>query len=321
MSATSIAPQTRALLASDRVSMPVRIDAVPILDRARRGAVANRPRPGVVRRVEPGPFGPLVLDAVQRGAIVELGVWGAVATPADVVARAMADARSWIGYDDPPVDLAVVVADRPDLRAAARRCGPVVLSRLPRVGEAVGRAILGQLVQGVEAKRSTAQMAAALGHDAGGDLWCWPTADVVGQTPGSALRLCGISLRATRALHAAALHDRALEGVRDDAERFDRRVRALPGIGVWTSAEARLALGDADAVAVGDYHLPTVVCHALAGAGRDECSDELMLELLAPYAGQRGRVIRLVERAARRGLLPRLGRRGPRAALSAHRYW
>ena len=76
-----------------------------------------------------------------------------------------------------------------------------------------------------------------------------------------------------------------------DAAR--RRLRALPGVGAWTAAEVTaLALGDADAVSVGDFHLPHVVSWALAGERRG--SDERMLELLEPYRGHRGRVIRLL---------------------------
>jgi 3-methyladenine DNA glycosylase/8-oxoguanine DNA glycosylase len=68
----------------------------------------------------------------------------------------------------------------------------------------------------------------------------------------------------------------------------------MPGVGPWTSAEvARLALGDPDAVSVGDYHLPNIVAWALAGEER--ATDERMLELLAPYRGQRARVQVLLE--------------------------
>src|SRR3546814_4950141 len=36
----------------------------------------------------------------------------------------------------------------------------------------------------------------------------------------------------------------------------DRRMRSVPGIGVWTSAETRVrAHGDPDAVSFGDYHV------------------------------------------------------------------
>jgi 3-methyladenine DNA glycosylase/8-oxoguanine DNA glycosylase len=72
------------------------------------------------------------------------------------------------------------------------------------------------------------------------------------------------------------------------------RLTALPGIGPWTAAEVAIrALGDADAVSVGDYHLPSLVSYALAGERRG--TDARMLELLEPYRGQRGRVIRLLE--------------------------
>ena len=69
-----------------------------------------------------------------------------------------------------------------------------------------------------------------------------------------------------------------------------------------------LVLGDADAVSVGDYHLPHTVSWALAGEARG--SDERMLELLEPYRGHRGRVIRLLEAA---GIAA--PRRGPRLRL------
>jgi 3-methyladenine DNA glycosylase/8-oxoguanine DNA glycosylase len=58
---------------------------------------------------------------------------------------------------------------------------------------------------------------------------------------------------------------------------------------------ARVALGDADAVSVGDYHVPSIVAWALAGE-RDG-SDERMLELLEPFRPHRGRVQRLLEEA------------------------
>ncbi len=71
---------------------------------------------------------------------------------------------------------------------------------------------------------------------------------------------------------------------------------------------AGVALGDADAVPVGDYHLPNLVSWALAGEPRG--TDDRMLELLAPWAGHRGRVLRLLGRGV--GHAPRYG---PRLAL------
>jgi 3-methyladenine DNA glycosylase/8-oxoguanine DNA glycosylase len=72
------------------------------------------------------------------------------------------------------------------------------------------------------------------------------------------------------------------------------RLAALPGIGPWTIAEvSRIALGDADAVSVGDFHLSHLVAWTLAGEPRG--TDERMLELLEPYRPHRGRVQRLLE--------------------------
>ena len=318
---TATVPGHQTLLACDELAMADRLDLVPVTDRARRGAVADRPRPGVVRRAEPGPCGPLTYEAVQRGDRVLVRVWGPASTPATDRDAALDRARRWIGSEDDGGELIERTVGHPALHRAARQIGMVRLSRLPRVQEAVGRAVLAQLVQGIEARRSTAQLAALAGAPTAGQLWCWPTASALARTPAHAMRRCGISLRCAVALHRSALDDVPLERVRDDMARLDRRLRAIPGIGVWTSAETRFALGDPDAVSVGDLNLPEIVCHALAGAGPEECTDDLMLELLEPYRSQRGRVIRLVVLAVGRGLLPRSRRRAPRAPLSPHRYW
>jgi 3-methyladenine DNA glycosylase/8-oxoguanine DNA glycosylase len=84
------------------------------------------------------------------------------------------------------------------------------------------------------------------------------------------------------------------------------RLQLIAGIGPWTAAETvRNAMGDPDAVSVGDFHVPSMVAWALAGEPRGD--DARMLELLAPYAGQRARVIRLLEVSGIRA--PRYGPR------------
>jgi 3-methyladenine DNA glycosylase/8-oxoguanine DNA glycosylase len=88
-----------------------------------------------------------------------------------------------------------------------------------------------------------------------------------------------------------------------------RLLRSVPGVGPWTAAEVGIvALGDPDAVSVGDFHLPHLVSWVLAGEPRAD--DGRMLQLLEPYRGQRGRAIRLLERS---GMVA--PRRGPRHAL------
>lgn len=314
------------LLARERRRVHVDLTLTVRVDGARRGAVVSAPRRGVVRRAEPAAAGPLVLEArsVADGTVCE--VWGPRQTPCDDVDRELRSAVAWAGLQDTPAELEPVVAGHPMLRRLLRLRGEMRLSRVPRVGEALGRSVLGQLVQVTEARRSAAQLAVLCGTPAPGRLWAWPTAGQLGAVPVHALRRCGISVRGARALHAACLSDGRLSESRGRWSLLDTRLRTLPGVGAWTSGETRLALGDPDAVSVGDYHLPSVVGSVLGGAGarhttRGDWDDAQMLALLEPFTGQRGRVIRLCEWAVHRGLVPGPARRGPRQPLSAHRYW
>lgn len=75
-----------------------------------------------------------------------------------------------------------------------------------------------------------------------------------------------------------------------------QRLCAVSGIGPWTAAKVTGAvLGDPDAVVTGDFHLPHAVTWALAGEPRGD--DDRMVELLAEFGGQRGRVMRLIAAA------------------------
>lgn len=76
----------------------------------------------------------------------------------------------------------------------------------------------------------------------------------------------------------------------DPTAALRRLVAEVPRFGPWTRAlvEAE-ALGNPDAVAVGDFHLKNVVAYALTGRPRG--TDDDMLSALAPYAGHRGRVL------------------------------
>ncbi len=94
-------------------------------------------------------------------------------------------------------------------------------------------------------------------------------------------------------------------------EEADRRLRSLPGVGVWTSAEVRQrALGDADAVSFGDYHLANQVGWALLG---HDITDEELAELLEPYRPQRGRAAAMAVAGGRAR-----PRRGPRMSVPTH---
>lgn len=312
------------LLGHNRSTVPVRLQRVIRPDHARRGAVVTFDGRWY-RRAEPGAAGPLVFAVSSDPAGTTVQVWGAASTPAAQVEAAMESASAWTGLRDDLTGVDEVLTATPLLRRLVDVVGEVRLGRTPRVGEALGRSIIEQLVQSKEARRSIAQLVARCGIRVDEHHWHWPPASTLGATPVWELRRCGVSGRMTTALHAAAVEDGRLERARSDWQALDRRLLALPGVGPWTSAETRLRLGDPDAVSVGDYHLPTTVGYALSGPDGDgpdgTWTDAGMLELLAPYAGQRGRVIRLVEAAAVQGLVARRPRRGPRAALSAHRYW
>ena len=134
------------------------------------------------------------------------------------------------------------------------------------------------------------------------------------RTPYWAFHALGIERRRADTIRAAAAAAHRFESLAEYRPRSgSTRLSSLPGIGPWTAAEAiRLSFGDPDAVSVGDYHLPGVVCWALAGE-RDG-TDERMLELLEPYAGQRARVVLLIERpACARAPRPRMAPRRSRA--------
>lgn len=102
--------------------------------------------------------------------------------------------------------------------------------------------------------------------------------------------------RADTVRRAAARASRLEEAVGMDRDAATARLTALPGIGQWTAAAVRQgALGDADAVMVGDYHLKHIVAWNLAGEERGD--DARMLELLEPFRPHRARVTRLLKAA------------------------
>lgn len=97
-------------------------------------------------------------------------------------------------------------------------------------------------------------------------------------------------------------------------DRARARLEAVHGVGPWTSASVvQVALGDPDSVVIGDFHLPNLVGWALARRVRSD--DDVMLELLEPYRGQRGRVQRLLLYG------PRPPKFGPRLARTDLSTW
>ncbi|WP_431729071.1 DNA-3-methyladenine glycosylase family protein [Verrucosispora sp. TAA-831] len=193
-------------------------------------------------------------------------------------------------------------------RLAARHAGV----RMPATGlvfPRVLRAVFEQKVTGKEAYRAYAATVRHFAEPAPGpvSLLLPPEPAAVAATPYWVFHPFGVEQRRAETLRrAAAVADR-LERCADTVEAT-RRLTAVAGIGAWTAAEVvRVAYGDADAVSVGDYHVPNTVAWALAGEPRGD--DARLLELLEPFRGHRGRVCRLLEVAGIQA--PRFGPRAP----------
>ncbi len=204
---------------------------------------------------------------------------------------------------------------------AWRRHGNWRLGATDLVMEALVPAIIEQKVTGQEAFGAFRTMVHRFGERAPGPpsepepevrLWIQPSPAELRAIPSwEWLRLPIDGGRSRPIQHVARVASSLERAGRETPEEFDRRVRTLPGIGVWTSAETRSrAMGDPDSVSFGDYHVAANIGFVLTGAPID---DEELAVLLAPYAGHRHRVQRLVELA---GL--RRPRHGPRMAPRVH---
>jgi 3-methyladenine DNA glycosylase/8-oxoguanine DNA glycosylase len=242
--------------------------------------------------------GPATLQVQSAGETARARAWGDGAT------RVLESLPDLLGESDEPDRL---VAHHPVIRDLQRRHAGLRLPRTGRLLHALVPSVFEQKITGTEAFRAYAAFLRAFGEPAPGPggLLLPPTAETVAGLPYHAFHPIGIERRRAEVVRRAASRAAWLEASAGSAEA-SRRMGSLPGIGPWTVAEVvRVAFGDADAVSVGDYHLPSAVAWALAGEPRAD--DARMLELLEPYRGQRGRVQRLIE--VGRVVAPRYGPR------------
>jgi 3-methyladenine DNA glycosylase/8-oxoguanine DNA glycosylase len=193
---------------------------------------------------------------------------------------------------------------------ARRRPGVRVL-RTGAVLESLIPAILEQKVTGTEAHRTWHALVRRYGEPAPGPaelgLRVSPAPATLAALPYWAYHPLGLERRRADLIRAISRDAAAFEALVDaPLETAYARLRSIPGIGAWTAAEVGVrALGDVDAVSVGDFHLPHLVAYALAGEPR--ATDARMLELLEPYRGRRALVVRLLELSGLRA--PRYGPR------------
>jgi 3-methyladenine DNA glycosylase/8-oxoguanine DNA glycosylase len=203
-------------------------------------------------------------------------------------------------------------AAHPRIADLARRHPGIRIPATRAVLDVLVPAILEQKVTGTEARRAWYGLIRTYGEPAPG-----PSGSSAGRAgpaapTGPALRLTPPAATLARlpyyVFHPFGVEQRRADLIRAIARRADwfeaivdlplpeahARLRSVPGIGPWTAAEVAVrALGDVDAVSVGDFHLPNLVAWSLAGEPRG--TDDRMLELLAPYAGRRALAMRLLE--------------------------
>lgn len=300
-----------------RVWSPGRpVPVAAILRQQRRGQGDPTQRvdaAGRLWRASRTPEGPVSLAISEQDATgaITARAWGAGSGWAlRQLPALLGDLDDWHGFEPRHPLLTQVRRRRPHLRQG----------RTDRVLEAIVPTVIEQKVTGQEAFAGFRSLVRRFGEPAPGPapagLMLQPDASTLAAIPSWAWVQLGIDPARSRTVVALARRARALERltelVGDTAgEEVDRRLRALPGVGVWTSAEVRQrALGDPDAVSFGDYHVARDVGWALTGQAFD---DRELAAFLAPWRGHRGRVPFLV---AAGGL--RRPRHGPRMPPREH---
>ncbi|MGW2491154.1 DNA-3-methyladenine glycosylase family protein [Streptomyces sp. NPDC001606] len=303
---------------------------VPVGGPARGGAGVPRQAvaaPARVRRWVPdGPLDlGLVLGPLRRGpadptfrTTADGSVWRTSRTPAgpgtlrvraygdEVLGEAWGAGAEWLldrlpellgAADDPG---AFVPRHRVVAHAWRRRPG-LRLTRTGLVLESLIPSVLEQKVTTDEAYRAWRLLVRRFGEPAPGPagvgerpMFVMPAPRTWALIPSWEWHRAGVDdKRASTVLRAVRVAARLEQVVGLPAGEARARLEVVPGVGPWTSAEVvQRSHGAADAVTVGDLHLPGIVGWALAGdRGAD---DAVMLELLEPYAGQRHRAARLI---------------------------
>ncbi len=287
------------------------VDVARTLSPLRRGGrdpSFRRAADGVWWRATTTPDGPATVAIRVDREGVHSAAWGPGSQ------WVMATVPGWLGADDDrsdfvPSDAIVLCLDSqfPGLR----------LGRTNRIWDCLVAAIIEQKVTSAEAFLAWRTLLLAAGTPAPG-----PAGDRmrVPPTPEALLALTdwqwhriGLDGQRRRTLRAAATVAERLEAaVRMSPADAAKRLQVVPGVGIWTAAETmQRAVGDPDAVSVGDYHTSSLVGWALIG---EKVDDDRMLELLEPFRPQRQRVVRLIECGTHRP-----ARRGPRAPVRNYR--
>ncbi|WP_318210113.1 MULTISPECIES: DNA-3-methyladenine glycosylase 2 family protein [unclassified Streptomyces] len=291
-------PTTRTTIRGGETPAPAATTALPGLDLGltlgplRRGPAdpTFRVTPdGSIWRASRTPDGPGTIRLSVRDGAGAAEAWGAGA------AWLLHNAPALLGAEDDP---AAFVPRHKLVLATHRRRPGLRLTRTGLVLESLIPTILEQKVTTTEAYGAWRQLVRKFGEPAPGPapegMHVMPDARTWTQIPSWEWHLANVDgKRSATIVRAARVAARLEEAALMDPPAARERLELIPGIGPWTSAETiQRSNGAPDEVTTGDLHLPGIVGWALAGDRTTD--DEAMLELLAPYAGQRHRAARLI---------------------------
>lgn len=223
-----------------------------------------------------------------------------------------------IGAED---DLSGFEPAHPILADSFRRHPGLRIPRTGRILEALIAAVIEQRVVGLDAFAAWRRLHVRFGEPAPGPapagMRVFPTVEQWAAIPSWEWHRAGVDPQRARTAQACARVGHQVERLAtthaDDHAAVYRGLRIIPGVGVWTAAEVGgRALGDADAVPFGDYHVGKIVGAALVGRPLDDAE---LAETLEPWRPHRFRVIQLIRLSP---LAPN-ARRGPRMPRVDHR--
>lgn len=258
-----------------------------------------------VSRATRTPEGPASYTARQVGTTVSVEAWGEGAEWIE------SHARELLGLaDDPhsfqPTDERV--------REWHERT-PIYLARSLSLFERLVPTILQQLVTWKEAMLAWRGIVDELGEPAPGpvDLRLSPERKLLARTPYYVWSAHGVLKKRSDTIRRVAKTVGRLDPLTHTPLELARKLETASGVGPWTSHGVLASvLGYPDAVPLNDVHLPHNVAWAFAREERG--SDERMLELLEPFAGNRWRVITLMRKHAKTR-----PRRAPRHGMQTRR--
>jgi 3-methyladenine DNA glycosylase/8-oxoguanine DNA glycosylase len=234
--------------------------------------------------------GDATLHLRQAAGEVRATAWGAGAEHALAQVPALCGAEDDTSGFDP--------SRHPVVAELHHRMRGLRLTRARRIMAFLVPTILGQKVTGIEQKRAWRMLVTRHGTPAPGPapigMRVAPPPAVWRRVPSWEWHRAGVGpQRSDTVMRAVAAGDALERAAGVDAAAAIRRMRTIPGIGLWTAHEVvQRSHGDPDAVSVGDFHVAKRVGWALTGQRVD---DDGMLELLAPWPGHRQRVVRLIE--------------------------